>query len=50
MIVTSVAAVTTKFIFGMCTSKVDTNVGTGMLGILQVCGYVHMSLAKDCIQ
>ena len=56
--VVSVAAATTKFLFGVCDCTVDINVGTGdfsfVLGILHVCGYVHVrshvSRGMDCVR
>ena len=44
--VTSVAAVTTKLLFGICDCTVDSDVGKGefslVLGILHVCGLAHV--------
>ena len=44
--VTSVAIVTKKFIFGMCTCTVDSEASTGdfslVLGTLNVCGHAHV--------
>ena len=44
--VTCVAVATTKLLLGLCNCTVDRNIGTGdlklVLGILQVCGYVHV--------
>ena len=57
MTATSVAAVTTKYLFGMYNGMVDNDVGmrnfSFVLGILQVYGHAHvqshMSLGMDCI-
>ena len=46
MTVTGVAVVTTNFLIGMCDCTVDSDAGMGnfslVLGILHVCGYVHV--------
>ena len=46
MIVTSVAVATTEFLVGMCDCTVDSDAQMGdfslMLGILHVCGHVHV--------
>ena len=55
MTVTSVAAVTTKFIFGICEFRFESDVSTGdfslVRGDLHVCGHVqlrsHLSLGID---
>ena len=43
LIVTSVAVVITKFLFGMCDCMVDSDIGTGdfllVLEILYTCGH-----------
>ena len=42
----SAAVASTKSLFGMCNGMVDSDIGTGdfllMLGILHVCGRVHV--------
>ena len=51
-------AATTKFLFGMCDSKADNDVGTVdfplVLGILHVCSHAHVrshaSPGIDCIE
>ena len=46
MLLTSVAAVTTKFLFGMCDCMGDNDVGKSdsslVLGILHACGNTHV--------
>ena len=57
VIVTSVAVVTMKFLFGMCDCSVDSDIGTSnyssVLEILHMCGYAHvrshMSPCMDCM-
>ena len=48
MTVSSVAVATTKFLFGMRDCMVDSDVGTDnfllVLGILHICGHVHVRL------
>ena len=50
--VTSIAVVTTMFLFGMCNCMVDSDVGKGdllpMLGILHICQQMHMRY--KCLQ
>ena len=53
MTVPSVAVATTKFLFGMCDSMADSDVGMAdfslVLGILCVCGHVHCACVITCV-
>ena len=52
MTFTTVAVVITKVLFGICNCRVDSDVGmsnyTLALGILCICGHVHVSLGMEC--